>query len=123
MKLTRLTPAAFDHLADQTSLGDQAKTMARSVLVDGRSQTEVATEYGMTRQRVNLAVGSIKRAYSKSATPGSSWVTLEVELPDTLALALTCLAEELRTCSDEKTRKRTVAHALRSIETARRSLT
>ena len=65
MRLKRLTPQAFDRTAADTRLGEQAREMARAVLVDGRAQVDVATEHGMTKQRVSLAVAA-KRPLSKA---------------------------------------------------------
>lgn len=122
MKLTRLTPDDFDRLAAMTKLGDRARAMARAVLVDGRPQADVATEYGMTKQRVNLAVGAVKRAYGKAAAPGTGWVSLELELPESLALALGGFIDALRACPEDQAQAKALAQAVRSLEAARRGL-
>ncbi len=72
MRLKRLTPQAFDRVAADTRMGEQAREMARAVLVNGRAQVDVATEHGMTKQRVSGAVATIERAYKKTTTPGVS---------------------------------------------------
>jgi hypothetical protein len=36
------------------------------------AQVDVATEYGMSKQRVSGAVATIERAYKKTTTPGVS---------------------------------------------------
>lgn len=100
MRLKRLAPDAFDRVAADTRLGDQAREMARAVLVDGRAQVDVATEYGMTKQRVSLAVATIERAYKKFTTPGVSAIRVELDLPESLALELGALAEALEQCDD-----------------------
>ncbi len=95
MRLKRLTPQAFDRAAADTRMGDQAREMARAVLVDGRAQVDVATEYGMSKQRVSGAVATIERAYKKTTTPGVSSIRVELDLPETLALA-----EAMKGCDD-----------------------
>lgn len=100
MRLKRLTPQAFDRTADNTRLGDQARKMARAVLVDGRAQVDVATEYGMTKQRISLAVATIERAYMKAMTVGGSFIRVELELPEGLALELGALVEAMKGCDD-----------------------
>ena len=102
MKLKRLSAEVFDRVADTTRLGDQARSMARAVLVDGRMQAAVAKEYGMTNQRVNLAVAAIERAYKQVAVPGVSIVRVEMELPETIVLELNALVEALRQCPDSQ---------------------
>ena len=100
MRLKRLTPQAFDRVAADTRMGDQAREMARAVLVDGRAQVDVATEYGMSKQRVSGAVATIERAYKKTTTPGVSSIRVELDLPETLALELAALAEAMKGCDD-----------------------
>jgi len=101
MRLKRLTPQAFDRTASDTRLGDQAREMARAVLVDGRAQVNVATEHGMTKQRVSLAVATIKHAYKKATTPGVSSIRVELDLPEALALELWALVDVMKACDDE----------------------
>ena len=100
MRQNRLTPKAFDRAAADTRMGDQAREMARAVLVDGRAQVDVATEYGMSKQRVSGAVATIERAYKKTTTPGVSSIRVELDLPETLALELAALAEAMKGCDD-----------------------
>ena len=100
MRLKRLTPQAFDRTAADTRLGEQAREMARAVLVDGRAQLDFATEHGMTKQLVIFAVAAIERAYKKATTPGVSSIRVELDLPETLALELAALAEAMKGCDD-----------------------
>ncbi|MCW5323643.1 hypothetical protein D5039_21590 [Verminephrobacter aporrectodeae subsp. tuberculatae] len=100
MRLKRLSQQIFDRTAADTRLGDQARKMARAVLVDGRAQVDVATEHGMTKQRVSLAVATIERAYKKTTTPGLGSIRVELDLPETLALELGGVAEAMKACSD-----------------------
>ena len=100
MRLKRLTSLVFDRVAAETRMGDQALEMARAVLVDGRAQVDVATEYGMTKQRVSGAVATIERAYKKTTTPGVSSIRVELDLPEALALELMALIEAMEGCDD-----------------------
>lgn len=96
MKLTRLPPAEFDSIVKRTRMGDLARQMARAVLVDGRPQSDVAVEYGRTRQRVSAAVAQVERAFALTAKAGTGWVRVTLELPEALALELANLAEGLK---------------------------
>jgi hypothetical protein len=117
MRIRRLAPHTFDLVAADTRLGAQARDMARAVLVDGRAQADVATEYGMSRQRINLAVAVIERAYDKLGAPGESFIRCELELPAALARELGALAEALALCPDAERR----AAAVEKVRAAARS--
>ncbi len=122
MRIKRLAPHTFDLVAADTRLGAQARDMARAVLVDGRAQADVATEYGMSRQRVNLAVAAIERAYVKLAAPGESSIRFELELPEALALELSALAEALVQCPDAERRGAAVGKVLAAARSGRKRL-
>jgi hypothetical protein len=70
MRLKRLTPQAFDRAAADTRMGDQAREMARAVLVDGRAQVDVATEHGMSKQRVSLSRGHYRAGIQENYDAG-----------------------------------------------------
>lgn len=122
MKLTRLTSDDFDRLANMTNLSARARAMAQAVLVEGCPQTDVVIEEGMTRQRVNMAVDAIRLAYNKSGGMGTGWFTLELELPEPLALALRGLADSLKTCSNDQARRKASAEVVYAVETAKRNI-
>lgn len=122
MRLKRLTPQAFDSAAADTRMGDHARAMARAVLVDGRAQVDVATEYGMTKQRVSGAVATIERAYKKVTTPGVSAIRVELDLPETLALELGALAEALAQCSDHELQESVIEKVLAASKSGRKRL-
>jgi hypothetical protein len=122
MRIKRLAPQTFDHVADTTRLGAQAREMARAVLVDGRAQADVAVEYGMTKQRVNLAVAVIKRAYVTFAEPGESFIRCELDLPEALALELSELAEALAQCPDAERREAITEKVLVAVRNGRKRL-
>jgi hypothetical protein len=122
MKLKRLTPEDFARVASRTRLGERARDMARAVLVDGRAQADVATEYGMTKQRVNAAVGAIERAYIQTAAPGTGWVSVALDLPEALALELASLVDALRGARDEAARTKALAQVTRAIRAAKNAL-
>ena len=122
MRIRRLAPHTFDLVAADTRLCAQARAMARAVLVDGRAQADVATEYGMSRQRVNLAVAAIERAYVKLAAPGESSIRFELELPEALALELGALAEALAQCPDAERRGAAVDKVLAAARSGRKRL-
>lgn len=118
MRLKRLAPDVFDRVAAGTRLGVQARDMARAVLVDGRAQVDVATEHGMTKQRVSLAVGTVERAYKKFSSPGVSAIRVELDLPESLALELSGLLEALTGCTDEARKAEALEKATKAIHKA-----
>lgn len=87
MKLVRLSASDFARIASRTRLGPAATAMASGILVERRGLAEVAAEHGVTRQRVFLAVESVRKEYSNSLEQCGSF-TVELELPHTLAVPL-----------------------------------
>ena len=101
MRLKRLTLQDFDRLADGTRLKERSKQLAREVLVDGGTPTGVAARHGMTPQRVSLAVGVIEKAYFEDREGGFGWVSLDMDLPEKLALQLDELVKALKESKNE----------------------
>src|SRR5205823_3701883 len=101
MRLKRLTPQDIDRLADSTRLKDRTRELAREVLVDGGTPSEVATRHAMTKQRIGLAVAVIEKAYFADREGGLGWVSLEMELPEAVALQLDELARMLKASGDQ----------------------
>lgn len=122
MRLKRLTQQAFDRAAADTRMGDQAREMARAVLVDGRAQVDVATEHGMSKQRVNGAVATIERAYKKTTTPGVSAIRVELDLPEALALELGALVEALGQCGDPELKQSVIEKVVAATKSGRKRL-
>lgn len=124
MKLRRLDIEVFNRLATETGLGDRAREMAAAVLVDGRKQTDVAAEYGMTKQRIGLAVASIEKAYfdGKIGVVGTGIVSVELDLPESLALQLAHFNEMFQKCRNKSDRKRAIANVIANLESAGQSL-
>ena len=67
--------------------------LAREVLVDGKSQTEVAAAYKFSRQRVNLAV---QRVLKEANEVPPTWQLLEVWLPPELIARVREMEAEAR---------------------------
>lgn len=79
----RMTAADFE--AALPRLGrftEETIDIARSVLVEGKSQVEVARERGLTRQRVSSMVKSVLSAANEVPR---EWERVEVWLPPALA--------------------------------------
>lgn len=121
MKLLRLSGDAFDLLADTTRIKPHARALAREVLVDGRNQVDVANEAGMTKQRVNLAVGVIERAYERAEPPVGAWVSVELAMPGPLAIELAALMAAMKG-SDADKAQRAADTVYRALASARRVL-
>jgi hypothetical protein len=101
MRLKRLTLQDFDRLADSTRLQDRTRQLAREVLVDGDTPSEVAARHALTKQRIGLAVAVIEKAYFADREGGLGWVSLEMEMPETIALQLDDLVQALKASGDQ----------------------
>ena len=123
MKLQRLSPEEFDRIvAAKPRMLERTRDMARAVLVDGRTQSDVAIEWGMSRQRVNLAVISVERTYMETAGSGGGLVRLSLEMPESLALELGTLLDALKSCPDAALASAAVDQAIAGIQGAVRRL-
>jgi hypothetical protein len=123
MKLQRLSPEEFDRIvAAKPRMQEQTRNMARAVLVDGRTQGNVAAEYDMSQQRVQLAVASIERTYMATAGVGGGVVRVSFELPERLALEFGALLDALKGCPDVALANEAVDRAITGIRGATRQL-
>jgi hypothetical protein len=122
MKLKRLTAEDFDRLAEGTRLQDRTRQLAREVLVDGETPSDVAARAGMTKQRVGLAVGVIEKAYFADNGGGLGWVSMEMELPERVALQLDELAQALKTSGDQAKLEQVSEIVLAALSKARKLL-
>ncbi|MFL0419578.1 TrfB-related DNA-binding protein [Sphingomonas sp. 179-I 2A4 NHS] len=89
-----MTPEEFD--AVQSRLGRMTLDtlrIAREVLVDGKSQTEVAAAYKLSRQRVSLAV---QRVLKEAQQVPANWQLLEIWLPPELIARVREMEAEAR---------------------------
>jgi len=122
MKLIHLPLKEFEVVAATTRLGEQACSMARAVLVDGRMQSDVATEWGMSKQRVNLAVNAIERAYIATASVENAIIRASFDLPESLALELGALLDAMKNCPDADLINSAIIKAIEGIRTAKKKL-
>lgn len=81
IKLHRIGAAEFEQLADSRRMHAATRELARLVLVEGKTGTEVAAQYGKSKQFVGKAVKAIREAHAAAAT-SSAWVTLSLEIPE-----------------------------------------
>ncbi len=75
--------------------------MARLVLVEGHSQSDVARKYELTRQRVSLAVKQVLTAVEEIP---NGWVKLEIWLPPAMASKVRDMAQKARQSSSGRRR-------------------
>lgn len=121
MKLTRLAPDDFDQLAKKTEMGTDAQMMAKGFLVDRRTLTEVAAQHNVSKQRVHLAVETIRKEYARSKL-ATGWLELELELPHPLAVDIERLATALSTQADAGVRQAALVKIARAIASAEHAL-
>ena len=121
IKLKKLTPETLDSVVAKTRLGKQAQSIAHTVLVDGKTQSEAAAEYGVTRQRVNLVMTTVNRAYDKHGAT-DALISVQLALPERLATEFSALAEALEQCSDQEKRCAVIDKVQAAVSGARRRL-
>jgi hypothetical protein len=121
MKLVQLSARDFDLLADKTEMGADARHMARGVLVERQSMPAMAAHYSVTRQRVYLAVETIRREYTRSKQRGG-WIGVELELPHCLAADLERFAAILRAQPDEAVRQGALVKLSRAFASVEKTL-
>lgn len=119
--LMRVDGREFEKLADQTKLGRDAREMARLVLVEGRSAPEVASIYGMTKQRVRSAVESIRRVHQHSTTR-SGWVSLQMEVPERLSIQLSEMLAALKAAESRDAKALALSQVEHALQRARQTL-
>lgn len=121
MKLTRLAADDYDWLAARTEMGTDARMMAKGVLVDRRTLVEVAAEYDVSKQRVHLAVETIRKEYIRSKRQ-NGWLGVELELPHQLATDLERFAAALTEQHDAELRQAALVKLARAITSAEHML-
>jgi hypothetical protein len=121
MKLIRLTEDDFNHLAEKTDLGPDAREMARGFLVGRRSLLSIADEHGFSKQRVHLAVETIRKRYAKEKLT-TGWMEVDVELPHQLALDIERLVAALTQQTDSKLSQAILDKVSRAIIAAEKTL-
>lgn len=119
--LKRIDAREFDKLAEKTGLQPAAREMARLVLVDGKTLTEAAELCGTYKQRVSLAVGSIRRVHQGAVTR-SGWVRMEVEVPERLSKHLSELLEALKGSTSRDAKALALAQMEHAMTKARKTL-
>ncbi len=125
MKLKRLSPEEFDGLPGManTRFHDQTWSILRAVLVDGRTQADVATEYGVSKQRVNSLMGDFKRNYiAQAAATGNAVVSVTLDMPETLALEVAGLLDALKACTNEEKKAEALEKATNAVRKTTRLL-
>lgn len=89
-----MTPEEFEALRPRLGrLAIDTIELARSVLVDGATQSEAALQHGMSRQRVHGIIQRFKAAAEELPT---NWRRVEVWLPQALAADVEALAKQAR---------------------------
>ena len=119
--LKRIDAREFDKLAEKTGLGAAAREMARLVLVEGKTMPEAAELCGTYKQRVSLAVGSIRRVHQGAATR-SGWVSLNMEVPERLSVQLTELLAALKVSKSRTAKALALSQVEHALQKARQTL-
>jgi hypothetical protein len=122
MKLKRLSSQAFEQAIAHTALGAQARAILHEVLVSGRAQVDVACEFGVSKQRVNSLMGVFKQAYIQAADPGMTLISVELELPEGLAIGLRDLMHVASNGTDQSRMTKVVNKLVMHVTQARKEL-
>lgn len=101
MKLSRLDVRTFEFIASRTRMGPKAKAMAAAVLVEQQSLTASARRFNVSKQRVEVAVNTVRKAHHAVA-PEMGWGRVSFEIPLVLAAALAGFVEVLDATADDQ---------------------
>lgn len=122
MKLSRLATDDFARIATRTKkMGVDALSMASGVLVNQRSLPELAKEYDVSKQRVHLAVETIRKEYA-AGKEECGWMNVELELPHALAHVLAQFTVALHDQPDESARQAAIVKVCRALTSAEKLL-
>lgn len=105
--LKSINVVEFEALASHTRLTEGPKAMARMVLVDGKSGSEVAALFNVSKQRVSLAVGSIRKAHEANA--------MLIGMPDSMTNHLQAFLTALRASDSSAVQEVAIAQINRAL--------
>ncbi|QHQ29929.1 transcriptional regulator KorA (plasmid) [Xanthomonas albilineans] len=95
-----MTAAEFESIQPRLGrLTVDTVQIARRVLVEGKSQAQIAEETGLTRQRISKMV---QRVMSAANEFPPDWERVDEWMPPELAMRVRALAAEARTTAQEK---------------------
>lgn len=118
VSLKRVTAKEFDQLIQRTGLGEAARAMARSCLVDGLSLNDAGRPYGFDKRRVHQIVKTVREAFSDGPALDTATVRSSVNLPAGLVVALQGLGEAIESCPSQKRRAETVMVVTQAVKKA-----
>jgi len=101
MKLSRLDVRTFEIIASRTRMGPKAKAMAAAVLVEQQSLAASARRFNVSKQRVEVAVNTVRKAHHAVA-PEMGWGRASFEMPLVLVAALANFVEALEADADDQ---------------------
>ncbi len=97
---SKMTPEEFDALRPRLGrLSLDTVALAREVLVDGRSQVDVAKGHGITKQRVS---GMVARVIDAAHDVPATWQRVEVWVPPELVDQVRQLEAQARAALQER---------------------
>lgn len=98
-RLLRMELREYDDLVLLTSLGDRAKAMVRSVVVDGLTYTEAGKLHGASRQAATKSVQRFVAAVKRERHYPDDWQATTLILPPDLAGAMRYLHDQIAKAS------------------------
>lgn len=122
IKLKHIEAAEFEALADSTRMHPTTREMARLVLVEGKTGTEVAAMFKKSKQFVGKAVRTIREAHAASVT-SSAWVTLSLTIPEAMNVALQQFLDGLKASPSTQANELATAQVARALARATQLLT
>ena len=94
-RLLRMELREYEELVLLTSLGDRAKAMVRSVVVDGLTYTESGKLHGASRQAAAKSVQRFVAAVKRDRNYPDDWQATTLILPPDLARAMRYLHDQI----------------------------
>ncbi|MDO8336517.1 MAG: TrfB-related DNA-binding protein [Candidatus Saccharibacteria bacterium] len=122
MSVIRLNASDLERLATEANIGVTARNIAYAVFVDGRTHSQVASEFNVTRQRVTFIVSAIRRAQEKTVLSSENIAEVNLTLPIGLATELEKVCDLISRCEDQNKQRAAYSKITRAVVSARLSL-
>jgi DNA-binding transcriptional regulator LsrR (DeoR family) len=122
-KISRVSKQDFNRVLGQTRMLAANQQIAYAVLVDGKTQAEVAEATGQSRSNIQRIVEQARGYVELSmADDGSTWVRVDVDMPKSLVEAWAVLSGELMKCKAPKVSQAIIGRVLNAIDHGTKTL-
>jgi DNA-binding transcriptional regulator LsrR (DeoR family) len=122
-KISRVSKQDFNRVLGQTRMLAANQQIAYAVLVDGKTQAEVAEDTGQSRSSIQRIVEHARGYIELSmADDGSTWVRVDVDMSKSLVEAWAVLSGELMRYKAPKVSQAIIGRVLNAIDHGTKTL-